>query len=70
MLVVSVSLAAGYDGYGETKYCWLSYENGMIWAFLGPALASITVSKRVCILLSEKAIKSRVQRMKLWHAVL
>ena len=43
LLIVGISLAAGYEGYGTETGCWLSTNNGLTWAFIGPALGFITV---------------------------
>ncbi|KAH9508395.1 hypothetical protein Btru_055101 [Bulinus truncatus] len=39
LLIVSVSLAITQtNGYGNDKYCWLSVDDGIIWAFVGPVI--------------------------------
>ena len=48
LLIVVVSLAATQgDGYGTESSCWLSIENKLIWAFVGPAFLVILVSALV-----------------------
>ncbi|XP_037799469.1 latrophilin-like protein LAT-2, partial [Penaeus monodon] len=43
-LVVTISAAVDSEGYGTEDYCWLSTENGLIWAFTGPALVILLVN--------------------------
>lgn len=41
-VVVGISLAVTrLNGYGTKNFCWLSVENGVIWAFVGPAMLII-----------------------------
>ncbi|KAL4217937.1 hypothetical protein ACF0H5_022676 [Mactra antiquata] len=42
-------------GYGNSNYCWLSVDNGLIWAFVGPALAIITFNM-ICLVLVIRAL--------------
>lgn len=44
-LVVAISFGVAYDGYGTERGCWLSISGGLVWAFIGPALAFIAVSR-------------------------
>lgn len=45
VLVVAITLAAtSTEAYKNSSYCWLSYENGAIWAFGAPVLAVILVN--------------------------
>ncbi|XP_065192630.1 adhesion G protein-coupled receptor L4-like isoform X2 [Sycon ciliatum] len=41
--LINVGISAGvrYEDYGTKDYCWLSIENGTIWAFLGPVCGII-----------------------------
>ncbi|XP_052791613.1 adhesion G protein-coupled receptor L3-like [Mya arenaria] len=44
-VIVGITLGAGRTyGYETEHFCWLSVESGVIWAFVGPALAIITVN--------------------------
>ncbi|CAG2236942.1 ADGRB1 [Mytilus edulis] len=50
---VIVGISAGVTklkGYGNHKYCWLSPETNLIWAFIGPALLVITINVIVIII--------------------
>ncbi|XP_076445185.1 uncharacterized protein LOC143283056 isoform X2 [Babylonia areolata] len=42
--VIIVGVALGItrlEGYGGTDFCWLSLKNDLLWAFVGPALATL-----------------------------
>ncbi|XP_012940963.1 uncharacterized protein LOC101848765 [Aplysia californica] len=40
VVIVGVSLGVTKtDGYGNENFCWLSVDDGLLWAFVGPALA-------------------------------
>ncbi|RDD37698.1 Adhesion G-protein coupled receptor D1, partial [Trichoplax sp. H2] len=39
VIVVSISAIVRFDSYGQDERCWLSYENGFIWAFIAPVIA-------------------------------
>ncbi|WAR07007.1 AGRB3-like protein, partial [Mya arenaria] len=40
LIVVIISAATSkLKGYGNDKFCWLSIDSGLFWAFAGPALA-------------------------------
>nr|XP_045236057.1 adhesion G protein-coupled receptor E5 isoform X6 [Macaca fascicularis] len=36
LLIVGVSAAVYSKGYGRPRYCWLDFEQGFLWSFLGP----------------------------------
>ncbi|XP_059139759.1 adhesion G protein-coupled receptor L4-like isoform X2 [Physella acuta] len=39
LLIVVTALVVSFgDGYGDSQYCWLSAERGLVWAFIGPIL--------------------------------
>ena len=51
-IIVAISLGATQtDGYGSSAACWLDVKNGLIWAFVAPAVVIILVSKNFFILL-------------------
>ncbi|EDV23457.1 uncharacterized protein TRIADDRAFT_58102 [Trichoplax adhaerens] len=43
-VIVSVSVGLRLEYYGINKICWLSINSGLIWAFVGPAIAIIAVN--------------------------
>ena len=40
-MIVGVSAAVRWNGFGTSDYCWLSTQHGTIWAFIGPVLCII-----------------------------
>ncbi|XP_052770050.1 adhesion G protein-coupled receptor L3-like isoform X3 [Mya arenaria] len=50
LVVVSISAAASkLNGYGNDKFCWLSIDSGLFWAFAGPALTVIFVNTIISV---------------------
>ncbi|XP_031755214.1 adhesion G protein-coupled receptor E2 [Xenopus tropicalis] len=47
-VIVAISAAVRYDGYGTGKSCWLSLN--LIWSFLGPVCVFITINTTLLIL--------------------
>ncbi|XP_041351593.1 uncharacterized protein LOC121370438 [Gigantopelta aegis] len=49
-VIVGISLGATQlEGYGNETFCWLSLDNGLLWAFVGPALTVILIN---CIIVA------------------
>ncbi|XP_076461750.1 adhesion G-protein coupled receptor D1-like [Babylonia areolata] len=44
LILVTISAAADWQGYGTSTSCWLSTQRNTIWSFVGPALAIIIVN--------------------------
>ncbi|GCB62493.1 hypothetical protein scyTo_0011474 [Scyliorhinus torazame] len=44
LLIVGISASVKSQGYGTSKHCWLSLENGFLWSFLGPVCAIIMIN--------------------------
>ncbi|XP_076077326.1 uncharacterized protein LOC143047887 [Mytilus galloprovincialis] len=51
-VIVGISMGATQlEGYGDTSdICWLSVDNGLIWAFIGPALVIVLVNLVILVL--------------------
>ncbi|XP_077118756.1 adhesion G protein-coupled receptor E5-like isoform X2 [Ranitomeya variabilis] len=49
-VIIIISAAIYHQGYGTEKYCWLSLENGFIWAFMGPVCVIILVNCGIFVL--------------------
>ncbi|XP_069622884.1 adhesion G protein-coupled receptor E5-like isoform X1 [Ranitomeya imitator] len=49
-VIIIISAATYHQGYGTKKYCWLSLENGFIWAFMGPVCVIILVNCGIFVL--------------------
>uniref|UniRef100_A0A8C5GF18 Adhesion G protein-coupled receptor L1-like n=1 Tax=Gouania willdenowi TaxID=441366 RepID=A0A8C5GF18_GOUWI len=53
-LVVAVSAAIDFRGYGSKTACWLHTENYFIWSFLGPVALIITLNLVVLVMTLHK----------------
>ncbi|KAF6038183.1 hypothetical protein EB796_003514 [Bugula neritina] len=49
LVIVSISMAVKLDSYGSQSSCWLAYDGGLIWAFIGPVCLVIAIN--MCIML-------------------
>uniref|UniRef100_A0A8B9GL31 Adhesion G-protein coupled receptor D1 n=1 Tax=Amazona collaria TaxID=241587 RepID=A0A8B9GL31_9PSIT len=58
LVICVISTSASLDSYGESGNCWLSLENGAIWAFVAPALFVILVN--IGILIAVTRVISRI----------
>ncbi|XP_060038225.1 adhesion G protein-coupled receptor E1 [Erinaceus europaeus] len=43
-MTVAVSAAVGYQNYGTYTHCWLKYDKGFIWGFMGPVAVIILIN--------------------------
>ncbi|XP_028416355.1 adhesion G-protein coupled receptor D1-like [Dendronephthya gigantea] len=65
LLIVAVSLGATQgDGYGTETSCWLSVENKVIWAFVGPAFIVILINTIVFVMVMRKMMRTRKLKTK------
>uniref|UniRef100_A0A8C6M085 Adhesion G protein-coupled receptor L1-like n=1 Tax=Nothobranchius furzeri TaxID=105023 RepID=A0A8C6M085_NOTFU len=53
-LVVAVSAAIDFRGYGSKSECWLRTDNYFIWSFLGPVAVIITLNLVVLVMTLHK----------------
>uniref|UniRef100_A0A3Q1I572 Adhesion G protein-coupled receptor L1a n=1 Tax=Anabas testudineus TaxID=64144 RepID=A0A3Q1I572_ANATE len=53
-LVVAVSAAIDFRGYGAKSTCWLRTDNYFIWSFLGPVAVIITLNLVVLVMTLHK----------------
>lgn len=53
-LVVAVSAAIDFRGYGSKSACWLRTDNYFIWSFLGPVAVIITLNLVVLVMTLHK----------------
>uniref|UniRef100_A0A8V0ZRP0 Adhesion G-protein coupled receptor D1 n=1 Tax=Gallus gallus TaxID=9031 RepID=A0A8V0ZRP0_CHICK len=58
LVICVISATSSLDSYGESDNCWLSLENGAIWAFVAPALFVILVN--IGILIAVTRVISRI----------
>ncbi|KAK6300951.1 hypothetical protein J4Q44_G00290490 [Coregonus suidteri] len=57
-VVVSVSAAIDYRGYGTQNVCWLRMDNYFIWSFLGPVSVVILLNLVVLVMTLHKMVHS------------
>ncbi|KAH3727045.1 adhesion G protein-coupled receptor L2-like isoform X1 [Dreissena polymorpha] len=54
-IIVGISMGATQlDGYGNERFCWLTVESGLFWAFAGPVLAIVMANLIVLVLVLKK----------------
>ncbi|XP_010076901.1 PREDICTED: probable G-protein coupled receptor 133, partial [Pterocles gutturalis] len=58
LMICLISTTSSLESYGESGNCWLSLENGAIWAFVAPALFVILVN--IGILIAVTRVISRI----------
>ncbi|XP_056360502.1 adhesion G-protein coupled receptor D1 isoform X4 [Oenanthe melanoleuca] len=58
LVICVISASSSLDSYGESGNCWLSLEDGAIWAFVAPALFVILVN--IAILVAVTRVISRI----------
>ncbi|XP_067674426.1 uncharacterized protein [Haliotis asinina] len=64
LVIVGVSLLKSYHLYGYENYCWLSPDEGLVFAFIGPAVSVFTVNVLVLVLVMVKFNKVKVNAKK------
>ncbi|XP_038840315.1 adhesion G protein-coupled receptor L1-like, partial [Salvelinus namaycush] len=57
-VVVAVSAAIDYRGYGTRTVCWLQMDNYFIWSFLGPVSVIIMLNLVVLVMTLHKMVHS------------
>ncbi|XP_048581998.1 uncharacterized protein LOC116611752 isoform X2 [Nematostella vectensis] len=62
-IIVAISLGAtqtkGYGYHGAQTACWLSVDNGLIWAFVAPALVVLMINIIVFVLVLRQTMGTR-----------
>ncbi|KAH9496862.1 Adhesion G-protein coupled receptor D1 [Bulinus truncatus] len=58
LVLVAISAAVDWDGYGNSRSCWLSIQRSTIWAFVGPAIAIIIVNLVILLLVLRIVVSS------------
>ncbi|NXM03861.1 AGRD1 protein, partial [Tyrannus savana] len=58
LVICVISASSSLHSYGESGNCWLSLENGAIWAFVAPAMFVILVN--IGILIAVTRVISRI----------
>ncbi|RDD47837.1 Adhesion G-protein coupled receptor D1 [Trichoplax sp. H2] len=44
LIITIISVAVRHQDYGTNSVCWLSVKNGLIWAFVAPAIVIISIN--------------------------
>ncbi|XP_070189466.1 uncharacterized protein [Littorina saxatilis] len=61
VIIVGVSMGVTKSqGYGGTVFCWLSLEEGLFWAFVGPAVTALVANFVVIVIVIYTLLNSRV----------
>lgn len=61
-IIVGVSLAiTKTNGYGTDTTCWLSIQDGVIWAFVGPALCIVFVNLIIIVIVLARIANAKVR---------
>lgn len=64
-LIVAISLGiTKLDGYGNVRFCWLTIKHGVIWAFVGPALAIILANLIILMLVFRSMNRTNLYKSK------
>lgn len=63
LIIVGISVIIRNDGYGGTKFCWISSDDkGLIWSFVGPACVIILVNIVIFILTLRSASSVKIKK--------
>ncbi|KAL9976389.1 hypothetical protein ACROYT_G013687 [Oculina patagonica] len=58
IIPVVITLSMKPDSYGNSEVCWLSTEDGTIWAFIGPVIAIIAINCFVLVMVVKTVVSS------------
>ncbi|XP_022093474.1 adhesion G protein-coupled receptor L2-like isoform X3 [Acanthaster planci] len=72
LVIVGVTMAASFGSYDTTERCWLTVQNGGIWAFVAPAATVVLINIlvlvqviRVFLSLRANMNKNKVERIRI-----
>ncbi|CAL4197885.1 unnamed protein product, partial [Meganyctiphanes norvegica] len=68
-IVIVTLISTGGVGYGTQQYCWLSTENGVIWALVAPASLILTFNMIIIVWVLRIITAEAVQRETQTHGV-
>ncbi|KAL3883261.1 hypothetical protein ACJMK2_029544 [Sinanodonta woodiana] len=64
-VIVAVSLGVTkFEGYGNKQFCWLSIQDGILWAFVGPAAFVILLNVIIIIVVFQRMLSSSSMKNK------
>lgn len=58
IIPVGITTAVKPNNYGNSDICWLSLEDGTVWAFIGPVIAIIAVNSIVLFMVIKTVVTS------------
>lgn len=64
LLIVGISLSIKFDNYGDYNHCWLSVNNGLRWAFIGPAFFIIFINAIIFIIVISRMLQTQEMMQK------
>ncbi|XP_059152995.1 adhesion G-protein coupled receptor D1-like [Physella acuta] len=67
VILVAISAAVDWEGYGTAYSCWLSVQRSTIWAFVSPAIAVIIVNLVILVLVLRIVVNSSTKHEDLNH---
>ncbi|XP_065916123.1 uncharacterized protein [Dysidea avara] len=62
--IVAISVGIAHDHYGTDEFCWISTDDGTIWAFAGPMLLIVTVNTVILFMVFYVLYKTKSQKMR------
>ncbi|XP_065916114.1 uncharacterized protein [Dysidea avara] len=65
---VAISVGIAHDHYGTDEFCWISTDDGAIWAFAGPMLLIVTVNIVILFMVLYVLYKTKSQKMRPYTA--
>ncbi|XP_053397670.1 adhesion G protein-coupled receptor L4-like isoform X2 [Mercenaria mercenaria] len=64
-VIVGILLGASkLEGYGNQNFCWLSVDNGLVWAFVAPALLIISLNCICLVVVFHAMFKTKAMETK------
>ncbi|XP_060579946.1 cadherin EGF LAG seven-pass G-type receptor 1-like isoform X3 [Ruditapes philippinarum] len=65
LVIVGISMGVTkLEGYGNESFCWLSIEDGLLWAFVGPAALIIVINFIIVVIVLRQMFKSSAMMTK------
>ncbi|XP_059147177.1 adhesion G protein-coupled receptor L4-like [Physella acuta] len=62
-IIVAVSLiVSGSQGYGDHTTCWLSPDQGLVWAFIGPVILIMAINFTILAIIVVTLMRTRTLR--------
>ncbi|XP_071479259.1 uncharacterized protein [Diadema antillarum] len=62
LMVVGVSFARTYNGYGVTEKCWITFEDNALWVFFGTSLGMMLIAALIAIAVHRNSTTKEARR--------